>query len=84
MFCGSKRSIYIIGLKKEVLDMGKEYSLAELLKNPQKRLTKYQWNNFGKLYMRMENDDKSADEVDIGAAIKKRIEEIRKKGTYRR
>jgi len=64
--------------------MGKEYSLAELLKNSQKPLTKKQWNNFGKLYMGMTNDDKLAAEVDIGPAVKRRIKEIKEKGTYRR
>jgi hypothetical protein len=64
--------------------MSKEYSLAELLENPKKPMTKKQWNNFGKMYMGMTNDDKPAAEVDIGPAVKKRIKEIKAKGTYRR
>lgn len=64
--------------------MGKEYSLAELFKNPKKPMTKKQWNNFGKMYMGMTNDDKLAADIDIGPAVKRRIQEIREKGTYRR
>jgi len=56
--------------------------LATLLKTRKQPLTKEQWNNFGSLYMKMTNDDISADTVDIRPAINRRIEEIRAKGTY--
>ncbi|MDR0304355.1 MAG: hypothetical protein LBH98_06265 [Chitinispirillales bacterium] len=61
--------------------MQQEYDLGELLKNPDKRLTKEQYENWNK-YISQGNDDKSANEVDISAAINKRCEEIRERGTY--
>jgi hypothetical protein len=61
--------------------MPEKYDLAEALKNHDKPLTKEQFENFDR-YMAMTNDDKSADEVDIGPAIEARIREIDKLGTY--
>jgi len=60
----------------------KEYDLRELLENPDRPLTKYEWDNFGNLYMRMTNDDKSAADVDIAPEVNRRVEEIKKRGTY--
>jgi hypothetical protein len=54
------------------------YDLGYLLKNPSIELTPDQWD----ICMRMTNDDKSAADVDIGPAIKRRIKEIDEKGTY--
>jgi hypothetical protein len=59
-----------------------EYSLEYFLKNPNTPLTVDQWNNFDDYYMRMENDDKPADEVDIGPGVERRIKEIDEKGTF--
>jgi hypothetical protein len=59
-----------------------KYDLEYLLKNPRAPLTADQWNNFDDLFMRMENDDKPASEVDIGPAVRKRMKEIDEKGTF--
>jgi len=61
--------------------MTKKYDLDELLKTPNKPLTRDQWNNFDR-YMRMTNDDKSAAEVDIGPAVNREIARIKRKGVY--
>ena len=61
--------------------MAGKYDLDELLKTPDKPLTKDQWNNFDR-YMRMTNDDKSAADVDIGPAVKRIVNRIRRQKTY--
>jgi len=61
--------------------MKQKYDLGELLKNPHKRLTKEQYENWDK-YISQGNDDKSADDIDIGDAVEKRCREIQERGTY--
>ncbi|MCL1945821.1 MAG: hypothetical protein FWF51_01530 [Chitinivibrionia bacterium] len=61
--------------------MKQNYDLGVLLKNPDKPLTKKQYENFH-LYMKFTNDDKSAKDVDIGPAINERCKEIDAKKTY--
>jgi len=61
--------------------MANGYDLDELLKTPDKPLTRDQWNNFDR-YMRMTNDDKSAAEVDIGHAVERDIRSMRRKGSF--
>lgn len=61
--------------------MKQNYDLEGLLKNPDKPLTKEQYENFH-LYMRFTNDDKSAKDVDISQAIDERCKEIDAKNTY--
>lgn len=55
--------------------------LQELLKDPHGLLTAEQWNNFDD-YMLPSNDDKSAKDVDISAAVESVIDEINKRDTY--
>ncbi|MCL2688974.1 MAG: DCN1-like protein [Chitinispirillia bacterium] len=74
-----KNNMGIVIVKDGV--MSKKYDLDELLETPDKPLTRDQWNNFER-YMAMTNDDKPASEVDINAAIKRDIEDMRRKGTY--
>jgi len=61
--------------------MAKKYDLDDLLKTPDKPLTRDQWNNLDR-YMRMTNDDKSAAEVDIRPAVDREIARIKRKGSY--
>jgi hypothetical protein len=61
--------------------MAEKYDLAEALKNHDKPLTAEQFENFDR-YMALTNDDKSADEVDIGRAAREIIEEMNKKESY--
>jgi|TergutMp193P3_1026864.scaffolds.fasta_scaffold783585_1 hypothetical protein len=59
--------------------MAQKYDLDELLANPDKPLTREQYENFEK-YMAMTNDDKPASEVDINHAVDEIIEEMNTKG----
>jgi hypothetical protein len=59
----------------------KKYDLDELLKNPNKPLTKSQYENFHK-YMRPVNNDKSAKDVDLSKGAEKIIRRIKRNGTY--
>jgi hypothetical protein len=61
--------------------MGRKYNLDDLLKTPDRPLTRDQWNNFDR-YMRMTNDDKSAAGVDIGPAVDKIVRRIKRNKTY--
>lgn len=60
--------------------MTQKYDLKELLEHPDTPLTEEQFANWPK-YMAMTNDDKSAADVDITAAVEARIREIEEKGT---
>lgn len=61
--------------------MAGQYDLAELLKTPDRPLTKEQYENLSK-YLRPTNDDKSARDVNIGEAVDELIAEMDKNGTY--
>jgi len=61
--------------------VGKRYDLEDLLKTPDRPLTRGEWNNFDR-YMRMTNDDRSAADVDIGPAVKRIVGRIRRRKTY--
>jgi len=60
--------------------LAKKYDLDELLKTPDRPLTRDQWNNFDRC-MRMSNDNKSADEVDIEPEVNRVVTRIRRKKT---
>jgi hypothetical protein len=61
--------------------MAGQYDLAELLKTPDRPLTKEQYENLDK-YLRPTNDDKSARDVNIGEAVDELIAEMDNNGTY--
>jgi len=61
--------------------MANKYDLREILKNPNKPLTKEQYENWDK-YLRPTNDDKSAKDVDIGTAVDEIIAEMDKNKSY--
>jgi len=61
--------------------VARKHDLTELLKNPERPLTKTQYENLDK-YLRPTNDDKSAKEIDIGSAVDELIAEMDKNGSY--
>jgi len=56
-----------------------KYDLTELMANPDKPLTREQYENFDK-YMTMAESEKSASEVDITGAVADLIVEMNAKG----
>ena len=61
--------------------VARKYNLAELLRNPDRPLTKEQYENLDK-YLRPTNDDKSAKDVDIGVAVDELIADMDENGSY--
>ena len=57
-----------------------KYDLAELLRTPDKPLTKEQYENWHK-YLRPINDDVSASDVDIRRGVEEIIAEMDRRGT---
>lgn len=61
--------------------MSTKYDLAELFKDPDRRLTKDEYEHLDE-YLRPTNDDISAKDVDIDEAVGELVTEMNEKGSY--